>query len=39
MSNRSSSEPLSGAVRHAWEHSIIPGEALRYSITLRTLAA
>jgi alkylated DNA repair dioxygenase AlkB len=29
---------LSDAARHAWEHSITPGEALRYSITFRTLA-
>jgi alkylated DNA repair dioxygenase AlkB len=28
---------LSGPARHAWEHSITPGEALRYSITFRTL--
>lgn len=30
---------LSGAARHEWEHSITPGETLRYSITFRTLAA
>ncbi|HEX3407575.1 MAG TPA: alpha-ketoglutarate-dependent dioxygenase AlkB [Caulobacteraceae bacterium] len=30
---------LSGPARHAWQHSITPGEALRYSITFRTLAA
>ncbi len=30
---------LSGPARHEWEHSITPGEALRYSITFRTLAA
>jgi alkylated DNA repair dioxygenase AlkB len=30
---------LSGPAREAWEHSISPGEALRYSITLRTLTA
>ena len=30
---------LSGAARHGWEHSIAPGEALRYSITFRTLGA
>lgn len=29
---------LSGEVRRHWEHSIPPLEALRYSITLRTLA-
>ncbi|HZZ88124.1 MAG TPA: alpha-ketoglutarate-dependent dioxygenase AlkB [Caulobacteraceae bacterium] len=29
---------LSGPARHEWEHSIIPAEALRYSITFRTLA-
>ena len=29
---------LSGPARHEWEHSITPGEALRYSITFRTLA-
>jgi alkylated DNA repair dioxygenase AlkB len=29
---------LSGPARQVWEHSISPGEALRYSITLRTLA-
>jgi len=29
---------LSGASRHLWEHSIPPGDALRYSITFRTLA-
>ena len=28
---------LSGAARHVWEHSIVPHEALRYSITFRTL--
>ena len=30
---------LSGAARHDWEHSITPGEALRFSITFRTLSA
>lgn len=30
---------LRGEVRSAWEHSIPPLEALRYSITFRTLAA
>jgi alkylated DNA repair dioxygenase AlkB len=30
---------LSGPARHEWEHSITPGEALRYSVTFRTLAA
>jgi len=29
---------LSDASRHLWEHSIPPGEDLRYSITFRTLA-
>jgi alkylated DNA repair dioxygenase AlkB len=29
---------LSGEARHAWEHSIVPGEALRFSITFRTLS-
>jgi DNA oxidative demethylase len=29
---------LSGEARHDWEHSIAPGEALRYSITFRTLS-
>jgi alkylated DNA repair dioxygenase AlkB len=29
---------LSGEVRHEWEHSIAPGEALRFSITFRTLS-
>jgi DNA oxidative demethylase len=30
---------LSGAARFAWQHSIPPTKALRYSITFRTLAA
>ena len=30
---------FSGPAREVWEHSITPGEALRYSITFRTLAA
>lgn len=30
---------MSGPARHAWEHSIPPVSARRYSITLRTLAA
>lgn len=30
---------LSGEVRHDWEHSIAPMDALRYSITFRGLAA
>ena len=30
---------LSGPARRAWEHSIAPMEALRYSVTLRTLAS
>ena len=29
---------LSGEARHAWEHSIVPGVALRFSITFRTLS-
>ena len=29
---------LSGEARHEWEHSIVPGEELRYSITFRTLS-
>ena len=29
---------LSGEARHEWEHSIVPGDALRFSITFRTLA-
>ena len=29
---------LSGPAREVWEHSITPGEQLRYSITFRTLA-
>lgn len=28
---------LDGDVRHRWQHSIPPGDALRYSITFRTL--
>lgn len=30
---------LTGPARHEWEHSIAPMAALRYSITLRTLAS
>ncbi|MBV9529113.1 alpha-ketoglutarate-dependent dioxygenase AlkB [Sphingomonas sp.] len=30
---------LSGEVRHDWEHSIVPGDALRFSVTFRTLSA
>ena len=30
---------LRGEVRHDWEHSIAPGEQLRFSITFRTLSA
>jgi len=30
---------LSGEARHDWEHSIAPGDALRFSITFRTLSA
>jgi alkylated DNA repair protein (DNA oxidative demethylase) len=29
---------LSGEARHDWEHSIAPGDALRFSITFRTLS-
>jgi DNA oxidative demethylase len=29
---------LSGEVRHRWEHSIAPGDQLRFSITFRTLS-
>jgi alkylated DNA repair dioxygenase AlkB len=29
---------LSSEVRHEWEHSIVPGEHLRFSITFRTLS-
>jgi alkylated DNA repair dioxygenase AlkB len=29
---------LSGEARHGWEHSISPGEQLRFSITFRTLS-
>jgi alkylated DNA repair dioxygenase AlkB len=29
---------LGGEVRHDWEHSIVEQEALRYSLTFRTLA-
>ena len=30
---------LSGEARHDWEHSIAPGDALRFSITFRALSA
>jgi alkylated DNA repair dioxygenase AlkB len=30
---------LSGEARHDWEHSISPGQSLRFSITFRTLSA
>jgi len=30
---------LSGEARHEWEHSISPGQSLRFSITFRTLSA
>jgi alkylated DNA repair dioxygenase AlkB len=30
---------LSGEARHDWEHSISPGQSLRYSITFRSLSA
>lgn len=29
---------LSGEARHEWEHSIVPGETLRFSITFRALS-
>jgi alkylated DNA repair dioxygenase AlkB len=29
---------LSGEVRHAWEHSIAPGNTLRFSVTFRSLS-
>jgi alkylated DNA repair dioxygenase AlkB len=29
---------ISGPARHEWEHSIAPGETLRFSITFRTLS-
>ena len=29
---------LSGEARHEWEHRIVPGEELRFSITFRTLS-
>ena len=29
---------LSGPARHEWEHSIVPGEELRFSITFRSLS-
>jgi len=29
---------LSGEARHEWEHSIVPGEKLRFSITFRTMS-
>jgi alkylated DNA repair dioxygenase AlkB len=29
---------LSGEARHEWEHQIVPGGALRFSITFRTLS-
>jgi alkylated DNA repair dioxygenase AlkB len=29
---------LSGEARHDWEHRIVPGEELRFSITFRTLS-
>ncbi len=30
---------LSGEARHEWEHRIVPGDRLRFSITFRTLSA
>ena len=35
---RRSAYLLSGEVRREWEHSIAPGEALRFSITFRSLS-
>jgi alkylated DNA repair dioxygenase AlkB len=29
---------LAGEARHEWEHSIVPGQQLRFSITFRTLS-
>jgi alkylated DNA repair dioxygenase AlkB len=29
---------LSGPARHEWEHSIAPGDTLRFSITFRTFS-
>ena len=29
---------LSGEARHEWEHSIVPGDTLRFSITFRTIS-
>jgi alkylated DNA repair dioxygenase AlkB len=29
---------LAGEARHDWEHSIAPGDSLRFSVTLRTLS-
>jgi alkylated DNA repair protein (DNA oxidative demethylase) len=29
---------LSGEARHDWEHSIVPGDALRFSITFRAMS-
>jgi hypothetical protein len=29
---------LSGHSRHDWEHSISPGDQLRFSVTFRTLS-
>ena len=30
---------MRGEIRNAWQHSIVPTKALRYSVTLRTLSA
>ena len=30
---------LAGEARHDWEHSIVPGDQLRFSITFRALSA
>jgi hypothetical protein len=30
---------LAGAARFAWQHSILPTKALRWSVTVRTLKA
>ena len=36
---RRSAYHLSGAARHEWEHSIVPTDALRWSITFRSLSS
>ena len=37
-SNRGRPICLSGEARHEWEHRIVPGEELRFSITFRTMS-